>query len=382
MKPIDIGYTELQETTCPGLGRLRYIRLNNQFEFVAKDIAFLLGYTCFSSCHRKYCKNLKVINFFTPAEGESHPVYRYFTFISYEDAFNFISNCYRKNASVVKEWFAQTFEIGSAELVPIEAQRNFTKDSTQTVNGTDPLMVFNDFEFGNIRIIDENGKYLFCGADAARALGYKDTVNALKTHCKEDGVVFCHLTDSLGREQKAKFISESNLYRLITHSKLPSAERFEYWVFEEVIPSIRRSGTYALPAKKHSAQEPTLEERVTRLEAVVFGNESTSSKPERPSYCLSILRSNAESLSASKIAKAYGLTGKDFNLLLASYDIQTKMGDMWIPNDECKRNGYVVLKVAAKYNYYRWTKKGCLFLYNLLKNNNILPFVERKELVE
>ena len=85
------------------------------------------------------------------------------------------------------------------------------------------IEIFNSPEFGSIRVIEENGKYLFCGADVAKSLGYKDTVNALKTHCREGGVAFYHLTDNLGRKQKAKFISEGNLYRLIVHSKLPSA---------------------------------------------------------------------------------------------------------------------------------------------------------------
>ena len=106
------------------------------------------------------------------------------------------------------------------------------------------IEVFNNEEFGSIRVIEENGKYLFCGLDAAKALGYKDTVNALKAHCSKDGVAFYHLTDNLGRKQKVKFISEGNLYRLIVYSKLPSAERFERWVFDEVLPSIRKHGAY------------------------------------------------------------------------------------------------------------------------------------------
>ena len=64
------------------------------------------------------------------------------------------------------------------------------------------IEVFNNEEFGSIRVIEENGKYLFCGLDAAKALGYKDTVNALKAHCSKDGVAFYHLTDNLGRKQK------------------------------------------------------------------------------------------------------------------------------------------------------------------------------------
>jgi len=106
------------------------------------------------------------------------------------------------------------------------------------------MEIFQNPEFGSVRIVVDGEKYFFCGMDVARALGYKDTVNALKAHCKEDGVAFYHLTDSLGREQKAKFISEGNLYRLIVHSKLPSAERFERWVFDEVLPTIRQYGAY------------------------------------------------------------------------------------------------------------------------------------------
>ena len=76
------------------------------------------------------------------------------------------------------------------------------------------IEVFNNEEFGSIRVIEENGKYLFCGLDAAKALGYKDTVNALKAHCSKDGVAFYHLTDNLGRKQKVKIISEGNLFPL------------------------------------------------------------------------------------------------------------------------------------------------------------------------
>ena len=60
------------------------------------------------------------------------------------------------------------------------------------------LQIFNNNDFGEIRTLEENGQVLFCGKDVAIALGYKDTVNALKTHCKEDGVVIHHLTDSMG----------------------------------------------------------------------------------------------------------------------------------------------------------------------------------------
>ena len=75
-------------------------------------------------------------------------------------------------------------------------------------------------------------------------MGYKDAPKAIKTHCKADGWANYPVTDNLGRQQEAKFINEGNLYRLITHSKLPEAEKFESWVFDEILPSIRRHGAY------------------------------------------------------------------------------------------------------------------------------------------
>lgn len=106
------------------------------------------------------------------------------------------------------------------------------------------IQIFKNSQFGAMRTVQENGKTYFCGTDVAKALGYKDTVNAIRQHCKNDGVVFHHLIDRIGRQQQAKFISEGNVYRLITHSKLPEAEKFEKWVFDEVLPTIHRTGGY------------------------------------------------------------------------------------------------------------------------------------------
>lgn len=101
-----------------------------------------------------------------------------------------------------------------------------------------------DFKGTTVRaVMDANNNPRFCGKDAAQALGYKDTVNALKQHCR--GVAEYHpITDSLGRTQQAVFINEGDLYRLIASSKLPAAQEFESWVFDEVIPQIRQTGGY------------------------------------------------------------------------------------------------------------------------------------------
>ena len=104
------------------------------------------------------------------------------------------------------------------------------------------LKIFENPEFGNVRTMEtDDGKVLFCGKDIATALGYAKPQNAIQAHCKgalKRGI----LTN--GGTQDMTFIPEGDVYRLITHSKLPDAERFEKWVFEEVLPSIRKHGAY------------------------------------------------------------------------------------------------------------------------------------------
>lgn len=114
------------------------------------------------------------------------------------------------------------------------------------------LLTFTNEDFGEIRTVEENGKIYFCGKDVATALGYVDAKQAITKNCKEHGVSIRHLTDRFGRTQKAKFIDEGNLYRLITHSKLPTAEKFESWVFDEVLPTIRQTGQYMTPTSNDS----------------------------------------------------------------------------------------------------------------------------------
>lgn len=103
------------------------------------------------------------------------------------------------------------------------------------------IQIFNNSEFGEIRTIEENGKVLFCGADVAKALGYARPKDAISAHCK--GAVK-HRILTNGGMQEMNFITEGDIYRLVTHSKLPNAERFEVWVFDEVLPTIRKTGSY------------------------------------------------------------------------------------------------------------------------------------------
>ena len=103
------------------------------------------------------------------------------------------------------------------------------------------LQIFNSEEFGQVRTVEINGKPYFVANDVARALGYKRPADAVTAHCK-GSVKHRYLTD--GGEQELKVIPEGDIYRLTVRSKLPSAEKFEKWVFDEVIPSIRTNDGY------------------------------------------------------------------------------------------------------------------------------------------
>lgn len=109
------------------------------------------------------------------------------------------------------------------------------------------LQIFNSKEFGDIRTVTIDNEPWFVGKDVATALGYAKPLNALSTHVEKDDSLKQGITDSLGREQETIFINESGLYALIFGSKLDSAKRFKRWVTSEVLPAIRKTGSYQKP---------------------------------------------------------------------------------------------------------------------------------------
>lgn len=144
------------------------------------------------------------------------------------------------------------------------------------------LQIFKNEEFGEVRTVEIEGKPYFCGSDVAKALGYSEPHKAVTRHCRDDGMKRTPIADSLGRVQETVFIPEGDLYRLIVSSKLPTAEKFEHWVFDEVLPSIRKHGGYIsgqaemspeeLMAKALQVAQKTLEEREARIGVLAAEN--------------------------------------------------------------------------------------------------------------
>lgn len=158
------------------------------------------------------------------------------------------------------------------------------------------LMIFNNPEFGTVRTLEENGVVLFSATDVARALGYSNPYDAIARHCK--GVVkregVSRTTNQHGKttEQSAEmsFIPESDLYRLVFSSKLPTAEKFTDWVTEEVLPSIRRNGGYIAGQESMTPEElmaaalimanKTIENQKARLSTLTVENQIMKPKAD------------------------------------------------------------------------------------------------------
>ncbi len=254
------------------------------------------------------------------------------------------------------------------------------------------IQVFNNAEFGNVRTIEMDGKVLFCGADVATALGYSNSRKALADHCKDKGVTKCD-TLTNGGVQSLTYIDEGNLYRLISHSKLPTAERFESWVFDEVLPAIRRHGMYATdellnnPDIAIAAFTALKEERERRAELeTTVAVQSQQIQELTPKACYyDVVLNCPDLISTSKIAKDYGKSAIWLNRYLHDKGVQYKQGDIWLLYQKHAQQGYTSTKthsypgddgnMHSKVHTY-WTQKGRLFIYDLLKNDGILPIME------
>lgn len=138
---------------------------------------------------------------------------------------------------------------------------------------TNELQIFKNSSFGDLEVLTIEGKQWFPAIKIAEILGYSNPRDAINRHTKQRGVVNHDVIDSLGRNQNKKFIDEGNLYRLITKSKLPQAEQFEEWVFDDVLPTLRKTGSYQVKPLTTSEQiqliakgNTELDERVTAIE--------------------------------------------------------------------------------------------------------------------
>lgn len=251
-----------------------------------------------------------------------------------------------------------------------------------------------NFEDNTVRTLSVNGDPYFVGKDVAAVLGYKEVAKAVRQHVEDDdkGV---SVLDTPGGKQETVIINESGLYSLILSSKLPSAKKFKRWVTSEVLPSIRKHGLYATdellanPDVAIAAFTALKEERekVKSLqETVAVQNQQLAEFRPKASYYDVVLNCK-DLVSISTIAKDYGWSAKRMNSYLHEHGIQFKQGDIWFLYQKYAQCGYTSTKthtypgsdgsVHSKVHTY-WTQQGRLFLYDLLKADDILPVMERE----
>ena len=260
------------------------------------------------------------------------------------------------------------------------------------------IEVFSSAEFGAVRTLKtEDGKVIFCGADVAKALGYARPSEAVSKHCK--GTSKQRILTN-GGMQEMLFIPEGDVYRLITHSKLPNAERLEAWVFDEVLPTIRKHGAYmtentlekALTSPDFLIQLATTlkeeQEKRKALETTVAVQEQQISELQPKASYYDVVLNASGLISTSTIAKDYGKTAVWLNKFLHEKGVQFKQGDIWLLYQKYAQEGYTSTKTHTlnrpdglqhtKVHTY-WTQKGRLFIYELLKCDGILPVIERRK---
>lgn len=246
------------------------------------------------------------------------------------------------------------------------------------------LQVFNNNEFGKLQAVYLNGETWFIVKDICEALGLQSAAISQfgvdETDIKKTYIPILSNNYTL--------VNESGLYTLILRSNKPEARRFRKWVTSEVLPSIRKTGGFnipqTLPEALRLAADLAEENGRLAIENKAKDQIIGELKP-KADYTDRILQSQGV-VPITAIAKDYGMSGMGFNNLLHKLGVQYRLGEMWLLYSKYQNHGYTHSKTFDYRDRQNrpqtrmqteWTQKGRLFLYNLLKNNNILPLIEQ-----
>lgn len=255
------------------------------------------------------------------------------------------------------------------------------------------LKIFQSSEFGEIRTFKEaDGSVTFCGSDVAKSLGYSNPSKAIIDHCKG---ITKRETLTAGGLQLLNFITKGDICRLAAGSQLPGAEKFESWIFDDVIPSVLEHGAYAVDdlldnpdlaikaftaLKEERAKRKALESENAQQKQII-----TEYSPKASYY--DVVLQTKDTLSASQIAKDYGKSAQWLNETLHDKGIQYPQGGVWLLYQKYAEQGYTKSKTHtysgndgaqhSKLHTY-WTQKGRLFIYDLLKKDGIYPLIEQE----
>ena len=223
--------------------------------------------------------------------------------------------------------------------------QNSVRVSAENVVGLaqNDVITFNSAEFGNVRTVVIDGQPWFVGKDVAVALGYKDTVNALKSHVDDDDKLGWQFTTS-GQRREMTVINESGLYSLILGSKLESAKKFKRWVTSEVLPTIRKSGSYTFTQTK--IVDPVREKEIglsraefLRSMAREYDGKSETYKQVLDAYATKELTGEfilplpqvlEKSYSATEVGKMFGVSANKIGSVAIRHDLKVQGYGAWV----------------------------------------------------
>lgn len=266
----------------------------------------------------------------------------------------------------------------------------------------DKLQTVSNELFGELQVLELEGKVYFPATDVAKMLGYINPHQAIIKNCRYLSKREVPHPQSKAKIIEKNFIPEGDVYRLIIGASSQSknrdvkekAEQFERWVFDEVLPDIRKHGMYASASIIDDILEnPDLgikmfteyKEAKEKAEKLQIANaqqkQIIGELQPKASYYDAILQSDA-TVPITKIAKDYGLSGRALNELLNTLGVQYKMSNTWLLYQQYADKGYTQSRTHLLSNGNSvmstyWTQKGRLFLYDLLKNNGKLPLIEK-----
>lgn len=249
------------------------------------------------------------------------------------------------------------------------------------------VQLFN-FENHEVRSLLLNNEPWFVGKDVADVLGYSNSRKALNDHVDAEDKEFLtsrNVTLENIPNRGITVVNESGLYSLILSSKLPSTKKFKRWVTSEVLPALRKTGQYQV--KELSGQELMAKALIEAQSVLAAKDKVIEEMKPKASYYDVILNCKGL-LATSVIAKDYGWSAIRLNEYLHKKGIQFKQGKTWLLYQKYATEGYASTKTHehlgndgtnhANVHTY-WTQKGRRFIYDLLKNDGIVPLIERDE---
>ena len=254
------------------------------------------------------------------------------------------------------------------------------------------LQVFKNESFGEVRTVMRDGEPWFIATDVCKSLDIEETGKAT-SRLDSDELTRIKIVSG-GQHRDVIAVNEPGLYTLVLGSRKPEAKAFKRWITHEVVPSIRKHGMYAtdelianpdIAIAAFTALKEEREKRQALETTVAVQSQQLAEAAPKVSYYDLILNCK-DLISVSKIAKDYGMSAIKMNETLRDLGIQYRQGNVWLLYQKYAAQGYTSTKTHeyigsdganhAKTATY-WTQKGRLFIYNKLKENGIVPMIER-----